>query len=190
MGQPLSDPAERLWKFVRGDTPTVEFEQWVYDTPTLEQLFGPDMYLELISLDYRDPMETVRLPDRLRSWLDEHVPRDCECITWQDKEKNPEGYETANLGADFTILKSRTPWLDLIQCLHCGSHWYLATDTVDADYYLLRLTEEQVAAILDRDEWPKQFDDLEHVWPPPGWFAHDDCRDLDDWQEKHGRPEE
>jgi len=87
-------------------------------------------------------------------------------------------------------LRRRTPWLDLRRCPHCGSHWYLATDTMYDDYHLRRLTDEQVARILQHDEWPDWFDDLEPVWPNREWLLFYGYRDLDDWRKRHDHPRE
>lgn len=34
---------ERLWAFVRGDVPAVEFEKWVYREPRLESELGAEL---------------------------------------------------------------------------------------------------------------------------------------------------
>jgi hypothetical protein len=65
----------------------------------------------------------------------------------------------------FDLLKQRNPWLSLARCKECGQAWYVATDTVDDDYRMLRLTDEQAQDILQNDKWPIVFDDYENVWP-------------------------
>ena len=59
----MSDIEEKIWQFLRGDLPTPEFEQWVYDTPELKTLCGPDLFLELLSVDYRDSRAVDHIKD-------------------------------------------------------------------------------------------------------------------------------
>jgi hypothetical protein len=63
------------------------------------------------------------------------------------------------------VLRERTPWIEAVRCRACGQAWYLAVDTCDDDYYLHRLNEDELAAALQRDEWPPTFDGLKAVWP-------------------------
>ncbi len=103
--------------------------------------------------------------DKLCSWLDTNYPRECDCITWKDDEQIPLGFETPpGVFSHFKVLKQRTPWLALVQCPSCGSYWYVATDTVEDSYYLLRLAAEDVRRILEYDDWPDRFDGLKYVW--------------------------
>ncbi len=92
----------------------------------------------------------------------------CICSSWSDRQKVPLGLDTADLLADgFETMCERNPWLRLARCRACGQHWYAAVDTVDDDYYFLRLTEQRIAAITELDEWPTDFDDFVNVWPDP-----------------------
>ena len=86
--------------------------------------------------------------------------------------------------AEFTILKKRTPWLDLVRCKHCDRHWYIATDTVDDDFHVLLLSQEQVDAILEKGIWPTTFDGWDHVWPDQGWLEAFGYTSIEDWREK------
>ena len=90
----------------------------------------------------------------------------CECSECGDRVRINLGYETADLlRTDYDILRTRNPWLSLALCRGCGTHWYVAVDTVDDDYYFRRLSVAELAAILDRDQWPPDFDDFANVWP-------------------------
>ncbi len=75
-------------------------------------------------------------------------------------------YETADLlEKSFALECQRNEWLRLVRCLGCGQAWYVAVDTVDDDYYFLRLSAEQLLSIRERDVWPTDFDDFVNVWP-------------------------
>jgi hypothetical protein len=90
----------------------------------------------------------------------------CQCSDWGDRVRINLGYETADLlRTGYEILRARNPWLDLAVCRGCGAPWYVAVDTVDDDYYFRRLSSSELAAILERDEWPADFDDFVNVWP-------------------------
>lgn len=157
----------RLWRFTRGETPTAEFELWIYATPELEPLLGPELYLRLISEDYRDAATVHDLRRALPALLDAIAPRGCECLTWRDNERVPLGYDTRPdvFLTRFDVLRERTPWIDAVRCRNCAQAWYLAVDTRDDDYYLHRLSEDELAAALERDAWPNIFDSLDAVWP-------------------------
>jgi hypothetical protein len=53
---------DTLWRFLGGDLPVPEFEQWVYADPALEAMLGPELYLTVIETDYRsqDAIERVK----------------------------------------------------------------------------------------------------------------------------------
>ncbi len=69
-----SDIQEKIWQFIRGGFSTVEFEQWIYNTPELETLCGPDLFFELISLDYRDKNAVEGMKGWLGVWIREGFP--------------------------------------------------------------------------------------------------------------------
>ena len=93
----------------------------------------------------------------------------CVCAVWSDRQTIPLGSETADLlETDFALERERNPWLRLMACKGCGQPWYVAVDTVDDDYYFLRLAPLAVEAIVDRDTWPVDYDDFVNVWPDRG----------------------
>jgi hypothetical protein len=65
----VSDLKEKIWQFLRGSLPTSEFEQWVYETPELETLFGFDLFLDLLSVDYRDSDAVEHMKVILQDWF-------------------------------------------------------------------------------------------------------------------------
>jgi hypothetical protein len=90
----------------------------------------------------------------------------CACAELRDREKLGLGWDVLGGGLEelgYETLRTRTPWLDLVRCTRCGQHWYVATDTVNADVYMQRLTPAEVSDTLDRDKWPTYFDSLKQV---------------------------
>lgn len=59
----MSDVQEKIRRFIRGDLSGGEFEEWIYDTPEVEALCGPHLFIELLSVDYRDTREVERIRD-------------------------------------------------------------------------------------------------------------------------------
>lgn len=161
----MSEIQQQFWKFLRGDMPTAEFENWIYNTPELETVFDPDSYLSLISSDYRDAHVVRKVKSAFKSIIEVKFPRKCDCITWKNEQELPLVYATINLFDNYEILLRRTPWLELIRCSSCSTCWYLAIDTVDDDYKFVRLSEVDVDNILKRNKWPSNFDNFENVWP-------------------------
>jgi len=75
------------------------------------------------------------------------LDRDCVCSLWADHQQIGLGSETADLlERNFAIEGQRNEWLELVRCIGCGQAWYVAIDTVDDDYYFLRLSTEQLSS--------------------------------------------
>jgi hypothetical protein len=162
---------EIIWSLVRGDLNAGDFERWVYASEQLEEFLGTETYLEVLSAGYRNEYDILDLKRILRKWLEANTRRNCDCITWKDDQIIPLGYETRPdlFLLNFAVLKERNPWLELVRCQECGQGWYVATDTRDDEYSLLRLTEGQIDEIVLHDKWPTVFDDLKNVWPDPNY---------------------
>ena len=156
-----SDIPEKIWQFLRGDLPSVEFERWVHETPELEKFCGPALFQQLISVDYRNWLTLGEVTESLEDWVDKRYPRNCDCITWANDEKFHVCEDTANLLTGFETPKKRNPWLKLVRCARCGTYWYLGEDIDDLYYYLHRLKAEDVERIVASDEWPDCYDNIE-----------------------------
>lgn len=179
-----TDVIANLWKFIRGDTATEEFEQWVYASDDLKRWLGNDLYLWCLGIKYHDPRRVWEFKQELQMVVDGLAPRDCKCLTWNDHQKIQLG-----LGEDwltirdrFVFLRKRTPWLSLMQCPTCGAIWYTALDTDGDDYFLRRLDEVEKNAILAEDRWPEDFDRLPIFWPNETWLEHNGYKSLAEWQ--------
>ena len=163
---------QTMWSFLRGDTSAENFEKFVYTNESIEGVVGKRKYLELLSAGYRDEKDIIELKQTLKIWLEANCVRTCACITWSQKQTLPLGFDTVDLMNAFEDLKKRNPWLELVRCRICGQAWYLATDTVEDDYHLLRLTDGQVNEIISLDKWPTLFDDFQNVWPDTNYPGH------------------
>ena len=163
----MAEIPERLWSWVRDDTPTDEFERWAYAEVALESFLGSERWLRLVGIDFRNDDQVWRLRKDVRWWLEELAPRRCDCPTWRDDDRIPITRETMpdDFLKRFEVLRSRSPWVDLARCRVCGQAWYLALDTRDDDYWLHRLSEPDVREIIEDNRWPTTFDSIEAVWP-------------------------
>jgi hypothetical protein len=178
---------DKLWRFIRGDMETAEFEQWVYGSDDLKAWLGNDLYLWCLGIPYHDTYKLWEFKQQLLMVMDGLAPRGCRCLTWPDKHKILSGMkeEWEAIGDRFSVLRNRTPWLSLRRCPTCGTAWYTALDSDGADYFLRRLDEAAETAILEEDRWPEEFDRLPIFWPNPVWLEHNGYASLAEWQQKN-----
>jgi len=176
-----------VWVFTRGEIETNDFEQWVYRSPELEQLFGSHLYYLIVNCDYRDRNKVWELKQLLKNSIDQIDPRQCSCITWKDYDIVPicdnSGWET--IFKYLHEIKKRTPWLDLKQCKYCGQFWYVGSDTIDDAYYLYRLKPMEVEGINSNNVWPVIFDQMKAMWPSIKWLINAGYKSLDEWQKSN-----
>ena len=91
----------------------------------------------------------------------------CACSTFGDERKFGAGFHLLHpTNHGYEVIKRRNPWLELYRCTTCGAYWYVAFDTVEGDFYFVRMNEKQVQDIIERDDWPTRFDNFANVWPP------------------------
>ncbi len=56
------------------EIPVREFEQWIYDSPELEQILGAEEYLELLAFNYGQPDAAYELRKKVASIYESHRP--------------------------------------------------------------------------------------------------------------------
>jgi hypothetical protein len=95
------------------------------------------------------------------------VPDGCACTRLGERAKLGLAWDLFGGLAlyGFETLRLRTPWLELVRCTRCGRYWYVASDTVEADAFMQRLTAEEAGGIIERNDWPLTFDEMASVWP-------------------------
>ncbi len=52
--------SEYIWELIRGDLPIADFERLAYNDTTLEDYLGHELYLEVVSNDFRSGDEDRR----------------------------------------------------------------------------------------------------------------------------------
>lgn len=68
-GDLMNQTIEKLWKFVRGDFSTLDFENWVYTDKGLEEMLGEEDYLELISVNYKSNAKAYEARQKIQEYL-------------------------------------------------------------------------------------------------------------------------
>jgi len=156
-----------LWRFARGDMPSAEFETWLYTHDGLEAELGEQLYLDLVSLDYRDKHELFALRERLAAELRPSMK--CECVTLPDLAEVPMGGEDLDVRVFATLHRVREHgdpqwWLYLARCDACGQNWLVAQEERIFDaYFLKRLSAAEADQIVAGGHWPDEFTTYERV---------------------------
>jgi len=163
----MNETLETLWKFVRGDLSTADFESWIYVDKNLEGIIGNEVYLELISINYKSSAKAYEARQTIKESLSK-FPKSCGCITLADaditdmgSEKEEAVFETLN-----EIKSHGEPywWLALYQCKACEQNWLTAQETRQNDIHCFkRLTIEDAKKIKDFNDWPKHFKTYEEL---------------------------
>ena len=186
---------ETIWRFIRSEESPQDFEQWLYENhedPVIVVLLGEKLLLKAIETNFADRDQVWQCRAALRSALEKTFPGKCSCLIWRDNERLPLGFSIEaqrtesfeEFKSRFHIIKNRTPWLFAGRCRECGQGWYVAVDTVDDDYHLMRLSPSK-ATDITVGHWPAIFDKLDHVWPDRDWLNLNGYTNLEEWQSKH-----
>lgn len=164
-----------LWAFLRGDMAVRDFELWIYSDDSLETVFGAELYLTLISADWRDRHAVARLIERLEAFG--RLRLACECMTLRDLDVLPMGF-TDRADRFFSTVGPRhwhggaEWWLFAARCSACGQHWLGAQSERAYDVYALRrLSPAQGSRIAGDGAWPNEFRTYERVLAVAGGFA-------------------
>lgn len=173
----MSADKEQLifWQFIRGDLPSKDFEQFVYDNPDLENIVGSDLYLELISTNFKATREVFDLKNKLERFMRENFPLSCECLAYPDEYVLAMGSEEwEHTEESFQDIKKHEPsWRRLCLCSKCNQYWLMAYDEIAFDVdYLKRLNNFDAENIIINDQWPKYFEKLEELITLARDFGH------------------
>lgn len=158
----------QIYRFVRGDMNPQEFELWIYANPQMKERLSPPLYLDVISVDFRDSGSVYEIRQRLHDWVSQAEVLSCQCITLAN-------LAVVDMGGEdyikvFATLEERVhrgepfPWLSAYECSACGDWWLIGQESVQNDLYCMRrLHPNEVASIMSRQEWPHDFDRYEEL---------------------------
>lgn len=163
----MNETIEKLWKFVRGDLSTSDFESWIYADKNLEDMLGNEDYLELISVDYKSSAKAYETRQKIKQHLS-RFPQKCQCIILADvdltdmgSEKEEKVFETLD-----EIKAHGEPywWLALYKCKTCEQNWLIAQETRQNDVHCFkRISIDEAEKIQTSDTWPGYFKTYEEL---------------------------
>ena len=150
-----------VWRFVRRDLDARTFERWLYEQPQLEQRLGPQLYMEVVSVDFGNAEALFQVRRKLESYARVHSDMSCECVTLPDTAVVDMAHPGVLLD-HFEELRRRGEshwWLGVSRCTVCQTPWLVAQEERQNDVYVLRrLTARELAGILTSGQWPTYFD--------------------------------
>jgi hypothetical protein len=166
-GSPHPDVLE-IWRFVRGDTPAGDFEEWFYSNEDLEPKLGAALYLEVISADFSNRDAVHRLRQSLAAWAEKFERLECRCVRLADFAVVAMGdVQAVEVFATLEQQKRRGEpywWLSTYECSACGQRWLVAQEERHNDVFILRrLAADEWEAILEQNAWPDNFDRYEDL---------------------------
>jgi len=181
-----------VWRFLRLETEEADFEKWLHGNPELKTSLGDDLYAEVISTNFKRRGDIESLRKQLRRWAIGYQRTECLCNLLKDSDSRGLGYMADLFKAKMKRLACRTPWIELWRCRPCAQAWLLGTDTSWDVVLFQRVTDAEVSAVLNDDDWPKLVVDpkhIDHLWPSEGWLRVCEYEDLEDWRRRDGQPE-
>jgi hypothetical protein len=149
-----------LVRFARGDLDALTFEKWLYKRENLEKFLGADIYLELISADFRDLMAVASVKELIWNFYDTQISASCGCNRLGDLSFIGMGEEEAI----FITLERQKDfgddrwWLSLFECRACAQTWLVACEQRIYDvYFFRRLNKNESFRIVSEEYWPDHF---------------------------------
>jgi hypothetical protein len=155
-----------LWRFVRGDLRARDFERWACESQDLEAVFGPALYMDVISADYRDPVTIAVVSERLEAYLRALPDHTCECVAVADVGVVDMGAHEALFASLDEVATRGDPcwWLWAAQCRKCGQGWLVGSEERQNDVYCMRrLSATALADVVQGRQWPPDFDHYESL---------------------------
>jgi hypothetical protein len=156
-----------IWKFVRGDMLTSDFEQWAYSDPTVETLLGKELYFELISTDFSSKDAVFCIKQSLKSFAISVSNCTCMCIQLSDTAVVDMGEESEKVFLTLKEIRRRGDpywWLSVHQCQACQQSWLVAQEERQNDVFCLyRIDNDTMKDVLNNNHWPSVFDHYESL---------------------------
>ena len=116
-----------LWRFVRGDGESAEFEQWIYaHSEELESRLGEQPALEVLTSDFRSSADVACVKQLLREYAERESELECRCITLPTVAAIDMGEESNTVFETIEQRRSRGEpfwWLWSGECTRCGQWW-------------------------------------------------------------------
>ena len=158
----------KLWSFHRLKITNCDFENWIYSKPGLESELGYDIYLELVSFNFKNKNDDERLRNLVENILNEYdYTYKCSCVKLDSIDIIGMGSDEHFFLDTFKQVKKRGEkywWLYMSQCEICKTYWLIAQEErQNDDLHLLKLNQEQAKNISEQNIWPNDFDEYENL---------------------------
>lgn len=164
---PNDSTSDRIWKFIRGDMCTSDFEQWVYFDPTVEKTLGKDLFFEIISTNFSSRDAVFCIKEKLKRFAISVSSLSCMCIQLSDIAVVDMGDESEKVFLTLKEIKKRgNPywWLSLYQCRECQQSWLVASEERHNDVFCLyRIDTLTMKDVVNQNQWPTVFDHYERL---------------------------
>lgn len=158
---------ENIWKFIRGDMLASDFEKWVYADPTLENLFGKLLHLEIISANFSSKDMVFQLKTTLKEFATSLTNPSCMCLQLSNIAVIDMGDESEEVFATLDKIRKRGKpywWLSVYKCYECQQSWLVAQEERQNDVLCLyRLDAITAEDIINNNRWIPIFDHYEDL---------------------------
>jgi hypothetical protein len=141
--------------------PPREFEAWAYRADELEAFLSEELYMEVISLDYRNESAVFTIRQQLAEFAWRNSALKCRCLTLPNLADVGMGEHEDVFRSLDQMARRGEPiwWLSVDRCSECGQWWLVASEERINDVFLLRrLTDSVGKAAVGQDKWPIEFD--------------------------------
>lgn len=153
---------DTLWKFIRGDLRTSEFEEWLYSNEELEDVFGDIFYFDLISINYKEKDVLFKSKIELTKFVKNKFPQRCHCIELADTAVLDFGDYASEVFSSLIEVNKRGGkywWLSVYKCQVCNQIWLFGSEERHNDVYCLKRLDENIFSnICQNNIWPPDFD--------------------------------
>lgn len=157
----------KVWEFIRGDITIQEFEDLAYNNDSIIKYFTKELYLEIISNDFKNKDSIYKLKEKLKSFQIENHPTNCKCIELSNLAVVDMGEESDLVFNTFQKIVDRGEpywWIYLCVCKKCNQHWLIAQEERHNDIFcLFRLDIDAAEQIINNGNWPTIFDRYENL---------------------------
>ena len=126
-----------FFRFLSGDLPIHELEQWIYATQELEHILGATAYYQLVSFNYHQPGANYELAKYIYGYIDPS-----KYYTWQLKQLL------------IALLNNSQDTVELLHQLYDKyRHGFLFLDDVGFAYVF---TMDDIPSIKDHEKWEEK----------------------------------
>lgn len=155
-----------IWRFVRGDSDSAEFERWLYaHVDELSSRLDPPLLQQALSANYRSADDVRDLKASLRGYAAAATSLACRCVTLPRTTVIDMGVDSEEVLRSIESRVSRGErwwWLWAGECTACAQWWLVGQEERQNDVYCLRrLGDEEVRSLKNEGTWPSDFDTYE-----------------------------